>query len=156
MPLLLPLLLAVPFTVWTGRPMLGRQLQRAGLLSVPEERQRPRALQRGAQLLGFSDLAPAPVVVSRTASVSRGSLVMAMASAALVALVLLPRTAWSPELPPALRSRVLELAQASPPPSFELPTPVQVSAANSARPQRGARYRPRAIDDAVRRRAYRR
>jgi membrane glycosyltransferase len=154
-PLLLPLLLAVPFTVWTGGPMLGRQLERVGLLSVPEERQRPRALLRGAQLLGFCDLVPAPVVALRAAAVPRGPLVMAMASAALVALVLLPRTAWSPELSPALHSRMAELAQMSPPPSYELPTTVQVAAASSQRPQRSVRYRPAStIDDAVRRRAY--
>ena len=57
-PLLLPLLLAVPFTVWSGGVSAGRRLQRAGWLSVPEERLPPRALQRGAHKRGFDDLMP--------------------------------------------------------------------------------------------------
>ena len=64
-PLLLPLLLAVPFTVWTAGPKLGQALRRVGLLSVPEERDLPRALSRGAQQHGFIDLKPQPVVAQR-------------------------------------------------------------------------------------------
>ena len=104
-PLLLPLLLAVPFTVWSGGVGAGRLLQRTGLLSVPEERKPPRALQRGAHKIGFDDLMPAPVIsLAQPALQTRGRAMLALASVALVALLMLPRTALSPEFPPGLMS----------------------------------------------------
>ncbi len=45
-PVTLPLLLAVPLTVWGSRPALGRWLRRAGLLLTPEETAAPGVLRR--------------------------------------------------------------------------------------------------------------
>ena len=75
---------------------------------------------------------------------------MALASAALVALVLLPRTALSPELPMSPPTSLFEMATLSE--QRVTPQPVQVA---SVRPQRSRPYRPAStIDDAVRQRAY--
>ncbi|HYN61890.1 MAG TPA: glucans biosynthesis glucosyltransferase MdoH [Rubrivivax sp.] len=152
-PLLLPLLLAVPFTVWTGAPLLGRVAQRAGLLSVPEERRPPRALQRGAQQWGFSDLAPASVPTTAVGAPAawRGPMAVALASAALVAL---PRTALSPELSPALHASFAALAQMSPLARAEPKPVVRVATEGAKRPQRSPPHRPAStIDDQLRRRA---
>ena len=150
-PLLLPLLLAVPFVVWSGGAAPGRSLRRAGLLAVPEERQPPRALTRGAHKLGFSDLAPArPAATASVAPRRSAPALMALASAALVALVLLPRTALSPELPIRAPAGLFEISTLSE--QRVLPLPTQVA---SVRPQRSRPYRPAStIDDAVRQRAY--
>ncbi len=151
-PLLLPLLLAVPFTVWSGGVAAGRRLQRAGWLSVPEERLPPRALRRGTHKRGFDDLMPPPASILPQPVVSRrGPAVLALTSAALVALVLLPRTAWSPELPPGL----LAIVPAVQAPAAEPEQPVRVAVAGTPRPARARPYKPaRTIDDQVRRRAY--
>ena len=149
-PLLLPLLLAVPFVVWSGGAAPGRALRRAGLLAVPEERQPPRPLARGIQKLGFGDLVPAasaaPHAVGR-----RAPAWLALAGAALLTLGLLPRTALSPGLPPGWLA--MQAALGEPPAiTLDLPQPVQTVA---ARPQRSRPYRPAStIDDEVRRRAY--
>ncbi len=106
-PLLLPLLLAVPFTVLTGGPGLGGALRRIGLLSVPHERVLPRALARGAQREAFVDLLPKRALVAaplRPRMKVFGNGVMALATAALTAMVVLPRTAESPEVTPAVRA----------------------------------------------------
>ena len=149
-PLLLPLLLAVPLTVWSGGVAAGRRLQRAGWLSVPEEQQPPRALLRGAHTLGFGDLAP-PRAAAQPVPRTHRSAVLALAVASLLALVLLPRTAWSPELPPGLLAwaPMVDAAAVQPAP------PLQVAVASTPRPQRVRPYRPAStIDDGVRRRAY--
>jgi membrane glycosyltransferase len=148
-PLLLPLLLAVPLAVWTSAPRPGRALRRAGLLAVPEERQPPRALKRGQQQRGFADLLPAPAAA---APVPRAMpLLPALAIAMLAAAVMLPRTAWSPQLPPERRALQL-LAQAIEPPQIEAPAIVVAAAAAPRKPRV---YRPASrIDDAVRQRAY--
>jgi membrane glycosyltransferase len=148
-PLLLPLLLAVPFTVWSGGVAAGRTLRRVGLLSVPEEHRPPPTLLRGAYKRGFHDLMPAPAIaLPHLAMRSRGPAALALASAALVALVLLPRTALSPELPAGW----LVFAPALEAPAAE---PSQMAAVNTPRTQRGRPYRPAStIDDDVRRRAY--
>ena len=148
-PLLLPLLLAVPLAVWTGAPRPGRALQRAGLLAVPEERQPPRALRRGVQQRGFADLLPAPAAAAPAPRAM--PLLPALAIAMLAAAVMLPRTAWSPQLPPEWRALQL-LAQASGPPQIEAPAIVVAAAAAPRKPRI---YRPASqIDDAVRQRAY--
>jgi membrane glycosyltransferase len=151
-PLLLPLLLAVPFTVWSGGVAAGRMLQRTGLLSVPEEHRPPRALQRGAEKVGFHDLMPAPVLsLMRPVLRVRGRAMLALASMTVVALVLLPRTALTPELPPGLLAFA---PQAEVPLTETLPS-LQLLQASAPRPQRLRSYRPAStIDDAVRRRAY--
>lgn len=45
-PVALPLLLAIPFTVWTSRSGLGARLRAKGLLLIPEETQTPAVLQQ--------------------------------------------------------------------------------------------------------------
>ena len=81
----------------------------------------------------------------------RGPAVLALASAALVALVLLPRTALSPES----AGRVAGLRPALQAPAAEPLQSVQVSIATTPRPARVRPYKPAStIDDAVRRRAY--
>jgi len=152
--LLLPLLLAVPFVVWSGGAAPGQALRRAGLLAVPDERQPPRALARGVHKRGFSDLMP-PVAVAAVAAPRRAAPApMVLAGAALAAMVLLPRTALSPELPvPVPRpSGVFETITLSEEP--ELPRPLVVQVAE-VRPPRSRPYRPAStIDDKVRQRAY--
>jgi membrane glycosyltransferase len=151
-PLLLPLLLAVPFTVWSGGAGAGRVMQRAGLLSVPEEGQPPRTLQRGAHKRGFHDLMPAPTIaLPRPTVQARGRVALTLAGTALVALVLLPRTALSPELPAGL----LAFAPRVEAPAAEASQPIRVAVASTPRPPRSRPYRPAStIDDDVRRRAY--
>jgi membrane glycosyltransferase len=149
-PLLLPLLLAVPFVVWSGGARPGRLLQRAGLLAVPEERQPPRALARGAHKVGFIDLALAAPAAAIAAPRRAAPALTALACAALVALVLLPRTALSPELPMSPPTGPFEMSTLSE--QRAMPQPVQVA---NARPQRSRPYRPAStIDDEVRQRAY--
>ena len=149
-PLLLPLLLAVPFVVWSGGAAPGRWMRSAGLLSVPEERQAPRALVRGAHKTGFSDLLPAAPAAAVAAPRRTAPALMALASAALVALVLLPRTALSPELPAGPPAGLFEMSTLSE--QRVMPRPVQVA---NVRPQRSRPYRPAStIDDEVRQRAY--
>ncbi|HYN57924.1 MAG TPA: glucans biosynthesis glucosyltransferase MdoH [Rubrivivax sp.] len=158
LPLLVPLLLAVPFTVWTGGPFLGRMLHRTGLLSVPEERHPSRALLRGAQHRGFGDLAPVAATAMRLPpTAARRPVAMAMATAAcLVALVLPPRTALTPGLSAELRDAAYAAAVLqNEPQDLGPPRSARVAAASADRPQRTVRYRPASqIDDAVRRRAY--
>jgi membrane glycosyltransferase len=45
-PLLAGLILAVPFAVVTASPRFGAFLTRIGLCAIPEERERPRDLQK--------------------------------------------------------------------------------------------------------------
>ena len=56
MPVGLPLVLAVPFTVWTGSTRLGEQVRRARLLLVPEESSSPTVLR---QAWTFAKMSPA-------------------------------------------------------------------------------------------------
>ena len=151
MPLMLPLLLAVPFTVWSAAPRPGRTLQRAGLLSVPDEHSRPAALQRGQQKSGFVDLMP---TAARAASPARGRAPAALlvAGAALAALAALPRPALSPELPLPLQLGMAEIEPLHEAVAPALP-PLRVAAA-PPRP-RSLPHRPAStIDDEVRQRAY--
>ena len=81
---------------------------------------------------------------------------MALASAALLALVLLPRSALSPAQPPPRAAAAFETMalgeQAEPLALLRPPRQVQVA---EVRPQRSRPYRPAStIDDAVRQRAY--
>ena len=150
-PLLLPLLLAVPFVVWSSGATAGRALRRCGLLAVPEERRAPRALTRGTQAQGFSDLRPASAAAGRT-SAPRGPALLAVASAAMVALMLLPRTALSPGPAATPAPELLALQAFSEPPVIALRAAERSAA---ARPQRARPYRPASsIDDELRRRAH--
>ena len=150
-PLLLPLLLAVPFVVWSSGATAGRTLRRWGLLVVPEERRAPHALRRGKQVHGFGDLRPA-IAAARGARAPRPRALLALASAALVALLLLPRTASSPEATATLAHELLALQAFSEPPVITLRAAVRSAA---ARPERARPYRPASsIDDELRRRAH--
>ena len=64
-PMLLPLSLAVPFTVLTGHPRAGRAVARLGLLRTPEEWRPTRLLVRASDRHSFIDLVPAPVTRHR-------------------------------------------------------------------------------------------
>ncbi|MET0381984.1 MAG: glucans biosynthesis glucosyltransferase MdoH [Burkholderiaceae bacterium] len=55
-PVGLPLILAVPFTVWTGSSALGERVRRARLLLVPEESSSPTVLRRAWR---FAKMSPA-------------------------------------------------------------------------------------------------
>jgi membrane glycosyltransferase len=56
MPVGLPLVLAVPFTVLTGSTSLGERVRRARLLLVPEESSSPTVLR---QAWSFATMSPA-------------------------------------------------------------------------------------------------
>ena len=58
-PMTLPLLLAVPIVVWSGRPEWGRWLRRAGLLLTPEEVAPPSVLLRAWAQQAVPGLSPA-------------------------------------------------------------------------------------------------
>jgi membrane glycosyltransferase len=116
-PMLLPLTLAVPFTVLTGHPRAGRAVARLGLLRTPEEERPPRPVARAGEHAGFTDLvpppaAPAPIVVPPRRSAPRPvaarthgwrhAPAAAMAAVALLTIGV-PRDGIAPELSPQLR-----------------------------------------------------
>jgi membrane glycosyltransferase len=104
-PMLLPLTLAVPFTVLTGHPRAGRAVARLGLLRTPEEWAPPRPLQRAGEHAGFADLAPRPAAVAgarRPGSPRHaGWRVVPVAATAVMAVLAaaLPIPGVAPELP---------------------------------------------------------
>lgn len=158
-PMLLPLSLAVPFTVLTGHPRAGRAVARLGLLRTPEEARPPRPLVRAAERGGFIDLAPiasperrAPRRPAPRAHGWRQLPASVMAAVALLAIGV-PRSGIAPELSPQLRAQhEINLTAywrdlPSLPPAF--------GEAPSLRKHAWARYKPaRMIDDALRRRAF--
>ncbi len=150
LPLLLPLLLAVPFTVWTGSPGQGRALQRIGLLSVAEPRLNRDVLAERMQ--GSDDIARR----SRNARPPIGRLVMPLAAVAALAIMLLPGLALSPELSPALRVEQHSLsAQRSHAASPSTAPAVVAQVSIPRKIQRTLSYKPaRMIDDKVRMRAF--
>ena len=88
-PLALPLLLGIPFAVWTSRPALGAAARRRGLLLIPEESRPPAVLLsawRHAQAPVTDVVAPgfAPAVVTRPRAVGAWSLGRAFAPAMLM------------------------------------------------------------------------
>ena len=115
-PMLLPLSLAVPFTVITGHPRAGRAVARLGLLRTPEEWRPTRVLVRAAERNGFIDLVPAsPVVAPRQRVWVRPQRALRLASASLMmgvaALAMtLPQSGIAPELSPAIRAETAVLA----------------------------------------------
>jgi len=108
-PMLLPLSLAVPFTVLTGHPRAGRAVARLGLLRTPEESRPPRALVRAGEHSGFIDLAPPAVPVQRAPRVQPRRHhglrhLPASVMAAIAALTIaMPRDGIAPELSTQLR-----------------------------------------------------
>jgi membrane glycosyltransferase len=155
LPLLLPLLLAIPFTVLTGNPRLGLAWQRAQMFSIPEERHPPRALARATVRPTPTAVAAAPARPS-SATFGQGRMVLALGSAALFVVALLPRPALSPELSPSLRAEqeLVALVRSSAP-QVQMPELTAQLDTTRKRPVRTVRERPaRMIDDAVRQRAY--
>jgi len=104
LPLMLPLMLSVPFTVATGSERLGHRARRAGWLATPEEREPPRTLARASLGRHFQDLMPrrAAPVLARPAAQHRA--VWALGAAALMMFAVLPRPGGAPGLTPALRA----------------------------------------------------
>ncbi len=165
-PLMQPLLLAVPLTVWTRGPLLGRLTRRTGLLTVAEERVMSNTRRGGIQQRGFDELVPIVPhdCVHRTAR-RRGS-GWVLATATLLAMVVLPKTALSPGLPddwrktqvamvqhPGARSAgVADTVRANANPA-EMIFTVRANAATKAR--RSLQLKAaRMFDDDIRRRAY--
>jgi membrane glycosyltransferase len=114
-PMLLPLSLAVPFTVITGHPRAGRAVARLGLLRTPEEWRPTRVLVRAAERNGFTDLVPAPVAAPRERAWARPQRALRLASASLMmgvaALAMtVPQSGIAPELSPAIRAETAVLA----------------------------------------------
>jgi len=152
-PMLLPLTLAVPFTVLTGHPRAGRFAQRLGLLRTPEDWVRPQPLLRAAESAAFGDLVPAtpPVVVRPVPQHHRRfAPALAMMAVAVCALAV-PRMSQSPELSATWHNEqqvaALWDAMLHEPASTIAPMPPK-------RVMAAVRYKPaRMIDDAVRRRA---
>jgi len=149
-PMLLPLSLAVPFTVLTGHPRAGHAVAPLGLLRTPEESAPPRPLRRAGEHAGFVDLVPAPAAALSSSSRGGGwRLTPVAATAALAVLAAaVPIPGVAPELPPHVRAGSgFTVASVWP----ELP-----AAAHTQAPPRKpvVRHRPaRMIDDAVRQRA---
>jgi membrane glycosyltransferase len=150
LPLLLPLLLAVPFAVWTGSPVQGRALQRIGLLRVTEAR-----LSRDVASDRIED-SRATARRARNAHPPIGRMVMPLAAVAGLAIMLLPGLALSPELSPALRVEQQSLsAQRSHAASPSTATAVVAQVSTPRKIQRTLPYKPaRMIDDKVRMRAF--
>ncbi|MBZ8140094.1 glucans biosynthesis glucosyltransferase MdoH [Rubrivivax gelatinosus] len=155
-PLLLPLVLAVPFTVLTGSEAIGRAVRRAGLLLTPEDRDPPRPVARAADNRSFADLMPLPPpLVNATrgaaAAFARPRAVMALGAAVLAVLVVLPQPGVTPQLSPAMQAEreIFALMRSMP-----LSVPNVTLEPRSVRVRLDANYRPAArIDDDIRRRA---
>jgi membrane glycosyltransferase len=160
--LLLPLLLAVPYTVWTGSAAIGHVARRLGLLLTPDEHQPPRTLLRAADADAFERLHPRPAARSAVAAVPwfgagvpglfgppRVATALALTTM-LCLLSLAPRPGFTPGLSPELSA-----LWHAPTPHLEaelLPAPETL--ATDLRPAPRARPAQR-INDDVRRRAMR-
>jgi membrane glycosyltransferase len=162
-PMLLPLTLAVPFTVLTGHPRAGRVVARLGLLRTPEEQTPPLPLVRAADRGSFIDLAPTPIAATaparraqprRTPPRSFGLRHLPAPALAVVALltIAVPRDGIAPELSPALRvEHGLNLTAYW----SDLPSLPPVSAQPPLRKRVAVREKPaRMIDNEIRQRAF--
>ncbi len=157
-PLLLPLLLAVPFAVWTGSPGAGRGLGWASLLLAPGDRNATPPTAQRTELLGASQsvqrTGASPRAAQRAPLRSMGFAVSA--GLALSLMVFLPRLADSPELTSEMHSAQQWLAFDQLRAQERSIDAVDTAApAATAKPRRVISYPPaRMIDDEVRRRAY--
>ena len=152
-PMLLPLTLAVPFTVLTGHPRAGRAVARLGLLRVPEESAPPRPLMRAGERTGFIDLEPVregPATAVRPLRPGGWRIAPTMATvlmALMAAAVPLPGIA--PELPPQWRA-VSDIIT-----SAHWREPTLLAQVQPPLRKRVLRDKPaRMIDDALRQRAF--
>jgi len=163
LPILLPLLFAVPMAVATGSSRWGGWLRGQGLMLVAEERRPPRPLRQARLNAAFAALQPPPPATAVGAARMptpvwvRGAWAAGVAACLMVALI--PRAARGPELPinawyqaapaislQAFRSQTVTLSAAVLPADPEPPRRVRRNL-----PNRPAAY----IDDAVRQRALR-
>jgi len=153
--LLLPLLLAVPLTVASASPAVGRHIERLGLLWNPEARRPPRALARAGEAQAFAALSP-PVPQHTPPAAGAGALawsmgrhraVVAAGVLAFSVLGLMPRTGSAPEVPPWMQAQheMLALLMNTAPPA----EPKDAAAPRSSVAERPARR----IDNALRERA---
>ncbi|HEX6720056.1 MAG TPA: glycosyltransferase family 2 protein, partial [Burkholderiaceae bacterium] len=109
-PMMLPLSLAVPFTVITGHPRAGRAVARLGLLRTPEEWRPTRELLRASESHSFIDLVPVPQAPPQPAlawarprralRLASASVMMGVAALAMT----VPQSGIAPELSPSLRA----------------------------------------------------
>jgi len=106
-PMLLPLSLAVPFTVLTGHPRAGRAVARLGLLRTPEEWRPTSVLVRAAERHSFVDLVPVPPLLPpvwsrprRALRLVSASLMMGVAALAMT----VPQSGVAPELSASVRA----------------------------------------------------
>ena len=157
LPLLLPMLLALPFAVATGSERLGHAARRLGLLSVPEELAPPRPVTRAAQVRDLAPWRPNPPTPApaATAAWAWPRLAYGASLCALVVAGLAPRTALGPDPQPDSWMSASRLAWLAPSAQSEASddegdvSSAPRTAMRRALPSRPARY----IDDAVRRRA---
>jgi len=63
-PVLIPLVLSIPLSVWSSRASLGRALRKMGVLLIPEETKRPEELQALDRILLEED-GPSPLPIPR-------------------------------------------------------------------------------------------
>jgi membrane glycosyltransferase len=109
--LLLPLLLAVPLTVASASPAVGRRLEQWGLLWNPEARRPPRTLARAGEARAFALLAPPPQPAVATPggavawSMGRPRALVAAGVLAFSVLGVMPRVGTAPEVPAWLQAQ---------------------------------------------------
>ena len=153
LPLLVPLLLAVPFAVWTGSPTQGRALRRVGLLEVADPAShRGAASDRSVDARGAARTpASARLAHGRPSSIS----LAVMAGVAALAL-LAPRLALGPEPSPAQLVEQQRLAMQRSMAARTDAAPTLLARVSAPRKtQRIVQTRPaRMIDDQVRMRAF--
>ncbi len=153
LPLLVPLLLAVPFAVWTGSPTQGRALRRVGLLEVADP-----ASHRGAA----SDRSVAARGAARTPAGERlpygrpSSISLAVMAGVAALALLAPRLALGPEPSPAQLVEQQRLAMQRSMAARTDAAPTLLARVSAPRKtQRIVQTRPaRMIDDEVRMRAF--
>ena len=153
LPLLVPLLLAVPFAVWTGSPTQGRALRRVGLLEVADP-----ASHRGAA----SDRSVAARGAARTPAGERlpygrpSSISLAVMAGVAALALLAPRLALGPEPSPAQLVEQQRLAMQRSMAARTDAAPTLLARVSAPRKtQHIVQTRPaRMIDDEVRMRAF--
>jgi membrane glycosyltransferase len=64
LPVLIPLLLSVPLSVWSSQASVGRFLREMGLLLIPEETERPEELRMLDRIL-LQEEEPSPLLVRK-------------------------------------------------------------------------------------------
>ena len=166
----LPLLLAVPLVMLSGRNDLGRALRRRTWLAVREELQPPHTLRQASHAADFAALQASAIPHPAAAPSARGSTGAAWprgawsagAAAILAVALLTPRPAIGPigpnadigrwaSPPSSAHSQVAVAAKPTRPTSIARRGSPERRQARMPRPDRPARY----IDDAVRERALR-